>query len=87
MGYGRIKRHVYVSTAKFLKYVWPFYNIMHERVNSTVYRNLEKTTVGKKGFASNGKISKENQILQTSSNFLTKELSQKKRMKGLQQEE
>ena len=23
-----------VNTARFLKYVWPFYNIMHERVNS-----------------------------------------------------
>ena len=22
-----------VNTARFLKYVWPFYNIMHERVN------------------------------------------------------
>ena len=22
-----------VQTARFLKYVWPFYNIMHERVN------------------------------------------------------
>ena len=23
-----------VNTTRFLKYVWPFYNIMHERVNS-----------------------------------------------------
>ena len=23
-----------VYTARFLKYVWPFYNIMHERVNA-----------------------------------------------------
>ena len=22
-----------VNTARFLKYVWPFYNIIHERVN------------------------------------------------------
>ena len=22
-----------MNTARFLKYVWPFYNIMHERVN------------------------------------------------------
>ena len=25
-----------MNTARFLKYVWPFYNIMHERVNKTV---------------------------------------------------
>ena len=24
-----------MNTAGFLKYVWPFYNIMHERVNET----------------------------------------------------
>ena len=23
-----------VDTARFLKYVWPFYNIMHERLNN-----------------------------------------------------
>ena len=23
-----------VHTARFVKYVWPFYNIMHERVNN-----------------------------------------------------
>ena len=26
--------HSVVHTARFLKYVWPFYNIMHERVNT-----------------------------------------------------
>ena len=26
-------KHNSVNTARFLKYVWPFYNIMHERVN------------------------------------------------------
>ena len=26
--------HNVVHTARFLKYVWPFYNIMHERVNA-----------------------------------------------------
>ena len=25
-----------VHTARFLKYVWPFYNIMHERVNQSL---------------------------------------------------
>ena len=25
-----------MNTAKFLKYVWPFYNIMRERVNKQV---------------------------------------------------
>ena len=24
-------------TARFLKYVWPFYNIMHERVKALIY--------------------------------------------------
>ena len=27
-----------VTTARFLKYVWPFYNIMHETVNLSQYR-------------------------------------------------
>ena len=26
--------HNVVHTARFLKYVWPFYNIMHGRVNA-----------------------------------------------------
>ena len=26
--------HSVVHTARFLNYVWPFYNIMHERVNT-----------------------------------------------------
>ena len=25
-----------VNTTRFLKYVWPFYNIMHERVKATI---------------------------------------------------
>ena len=29
-----------VHTARFLKYVWPFYNIMHERVNKSEAINL-----------------------------------------------
>ena len=24
-----------MNTARFLKYVWPFYNIMHEKVNGS----------------------------------------------------
>ena len=42
-----------VNTARFLKYVWPFYSIMHEKVNDPkafieysndiqdVYKNIE----------------------------------------------
>ena len=29
-----LKKPCGVNTARFLKYVWPFYNIMHERVKS-----------------------------------------------------
>ena len=34
-----------VNTARFLKYVWPFYNIMHERVN----RDIGKLEIFQKG--------------------------------------
>ena len=29
-----------MNTAKFLKYVWPFYNIMHERVKKELKKNM-----------------------------------------------
>ena len=32
-----------LNTANFLKYVWPFYNIMHERVNRKI--EMSKTNV------------------------------------------
>ena len=28
-----LQKSCVVNTARFLKYVWPFYNIMHEKVN------------------------------------------------------
>ena len=28
-----------VNTVRFLKYIWPFFNIMHERVNTFVNGN------------------------------------------------
>ena len=43
------------NTARFLKYVWPFYNIMHERVKTSIigmwynfqkYRPGEASTLG-----------------------------------------
>ena len=34
-----------VNTTRFLKYVWPFYNIMHERVNSNYLLRNEKTSI------------------------------------------
>ena len=30
-----------MNTARFLKYVWPFYNIMHERVNHITSNTLD----------------------------------------------
>ena len=33
-----------MNTARFLKYVWSFYNIMHERVNAEVYSEPCQTT-------------------------------------------
>ena len=30
-----------VNTARFLKYVWPFYNIMHERVKYLILNYLK----------------------------------------------
>ena len=31
-------------TARFLKYVWPFYNIMHEKVNVSLSFSLRQDT-------------------------------------------
>ena len=33
-----------MNTAKFLKYVWPFYNIMHERVKKELKKKNDKLT-------------------------------------------
>ena len=33
-----ILKYCGVNTERFLKYVWPFYNIMHERVNVKILR-------------------------------------------------
>ena len=35
-----------VHTAKFLKYVWPFYNIMHERVKKLTATKIQKAESG-----------------------------------------
>ena len=37
-----IEKSCSVNTAKFLKYVWPFYNIMHERVKNYTIDGYEK---------------------------------------------
>ena len=48
-GIGRIEqifKKLAVHAARFLKYVWPFYNIMHERVNWE-HHLLESNTLSK----------------------------------------
>ena len=34
-----------VHTTRFLKYVWPFYNIMHESVNALILHSFTAMTL------------------------------------------
>ena len=43
-GQTYFKNLLFVHTARFLKYVWPFYNIMHERVNNKLKSGQKKKT-------------------------------------------
>ena len=36
-----IEKCPYRNTARFLKYVWPFFNIMHETVNKSGFRVVQ----------------------------------------------